>query len=226
MHSRRSRPLRSHQSGVVLVTSLLLLVVVTIMALSIFRSFGMQEKIAGNTREKQRALQAATSTQEYAEWWLANKSYAPTAVGEGIASSGDVTCSSSTTVIDANTNTGLAAGQICSNTLLNAAGVTSIAAWPTLSSSTTNAGVGVAYTPPCVSIANPATTTGNTNCPTATDTYYARPRFYITDLGPLATGQGEVYQVDAYSYGLSPNTIAVVESTVSITCKVCNLGGL
>ncbi len=32
----------------------LLLVVVTIIALSMFRSFGIQEKIAGNMREKQR----------------------------------------------------------------------------------------------------------------------------------------------------------------------------
>jgi type IV pilus assembly protein PilX len=223
MNMLQMRPFRrSRQIGVVLVTSLLLLLVVTIMALSIFRSFGMQEKIAGNTREKQRALQAATSTQQYAEWWLANKSYAPTAVGQGIASSGDVICNS---LIDANTNSGLAAGQICSNTLAAAVGV-SVTAWPTLSTSITNNGVGVAYTPPCVSIATPASTTSNTNCPSATDTYYARPRFYITDLGPLATGQGEVYQVDAYSYGLTPATIAVVESTVSITCKVCNLGGL
>jgi type IV pilus assembly protein PilX len=212
----------SRQSGVVLVISLLLLIVVTIMALSIFRSFGIQEKIAGNTREKQRALQAATSTQQYAEWWLANKSYAPVAVGEGIASSGDVTCS---TLIDANVNVDLEAGQICSNLLPAAVGV-SVTAWPTLSTSLNNTGVGVAYTPPCVAITHPSTPSTSTNCPIATDSYYARPRFYITDLGPLATGQGEVYQVDAYSYGLSANTIAVVESTVSITCKVCNLGGL
>ena len=51
------------QSGIVLVSSLLLLLVVTIMALSIFRSFGIQEKIAGNTRDKQRALQVAMSVQ-------------------------------------------------------------------------------------------------------------------------------------------------------------------
>ena len=37
-----------------------------------FRSFGMQEKIAGNMREKQRALQAAVSAEQYAEWWLSN----------------------------------------------------------------------------------------------------------------------------------------------------------
>ena len=65
---------RTEQGGIVLVSSLLLLLVVTIMALAMFRSFGIQEKIAGNMREKQRALQAAVSAQQYAEWWLMNYS--------------------------------------------------------------------------------------------------------------------------------------------------------
>ena len=40
----------SHQRGIVLITSLLLLIVVTLIALSSFRSMGVQERIAGNTR--------------------------------------------------------------------------------------------------------------------------------------------------------------------------------
>ncbi len=60
------------QGGMALISALLLLLVVTIMAISMFRSFGMQEKIAGNTREKQRALNAAVSAQNYAEWWLSS----------------------------------------------------------------------------------------------------------------------------------------------------------
>ena len=58
------------QRGLALVTALLLLIVVTIMALSMFRSFGIQERIAGNTRDKQRAINAAESAQQYAEYWL------------------------------------------------------------------------------------------------------------------------------------------------------------
>jgi len=58
------------QRGVALVTSLLLLVIITILALSMFRSFGTQERIAGNVREKERALHAANSALQYAEWWL------------------------------------------------------------------------------------------------------------------------------------------------------------
>jgi len=68
MRAPRSCP--RAEAGIVLVTSLLLLVVVTILALSMFRSFGIEEKIAGNSREKHRALQAAESAQQFAEWWL------------------------------------------------------------------------------------------------------------------------------------------------------------
>jgi type IV pilus assembly protein PilX len=84
----------------VLVSSLLLLIVVTIIALSMFRSFGIQEKIAGNMREKQRALQAAVSAQSFAENWLETNS------------AGTV---SSPCAGPLNANAGLV--QICSNTL-------------------------------------------------------------------------------------------------------------
>jgi type IV pilus assembly protein PilX len=58
------------QRGMVLVTALLLLIVVTLLAVGMFRSFGLDEKIAGNSREKQRALSAAETAEQYAEWWL------------------------------------------------------------------------------------------------------------------------------------------------------------
>ena len=61
----------SRQTGMVLVTSLLLLIVVTLLAVGMFRSFGLDEKIAGNVREKQRALGAAETAEQYAESWLA-----------------------------------------------------------------------------------------------------------------------------------------------------------
>jgi type IV pilus assembly protein PilX len=71
-----------------LVASMLLLLVMTILGAALFRSFGLQEKTAGNTREKQRAVHAATSAQTYAEWWL-------TAGGGSNATSGSP-CSSLT----------------------------------------------------------------------------------------------------------------------------------
>ena len=42
------------------------------------------------------------------------------------------------------------------------------------------------------------------------------PAFYIADLGPAADGTGEAYQIDAYGYGGSAGTVAVVESTYEI----------
>jgi type IV pilus assembly protein PilX len=61
---------RSDQTGIALITSLLILVIMTLLALSMFRNVGLNEKIAGNTREKQRSLQTAQSALQYGEWWL------------------------------------------------------------------------------------------------------------------------------------------------------------
>jgi len=61
---------RARARGMVLVTALLMLIIVTILALAMFRSFGLDEKIAGNLREKQRALSAAETAEQYAEYWL------------------------------------------------------------------------------------------------------------------------------------------------------------
>lgn len=72
MSGRPIISLQGRQGGMALITGLLLLVVVTLLALSMFRGYGMEEKIAGNTREKQRALNAAVSAQQYAEWWLSS----------------------------------------------------------------------------------------------------------------------------------------------------------
>jgi type IV pilus assembly protein PilX len=90
--------MRARQRGLVLVSSLLLLLVVTILAVAIFRNFGIEEKIAGNQREKQRALHAAESAQQYAEWWLSS--------GTGV-----------TTPVICNAVVPAATGQVCANTL-------------------------------------------------------------------------------------------------------------
>lgn len=61
---------RAAQQGIALITSLLILVIVTLVSVSMYRSFGLQEKITGNTLEKQRSLLAADSALRYAEWWI------------------------------------------------------------------------------------------------------------------------------------------------------------
>jgi type IV pilus assembly protein PilX len=105
------------ERGLVMVSALLLLLVATILAVSMFRSFGTQEKIAGNLREKQRAMHAAETAQQYAEWWLSTGS----ATTEGVCNS----------IVDST------AGQVCTNlpaNVMNAnwgAGVTYLPPDPT-----------------------------------------------------------------------------------------------
>ena len=193
---------RTAQRGIVLVSSLLLLLVVTIIALSMFRSFGIQEKIAGNMREKQRALQAAVSAQQYAEYWLSTS-------GTGTP---PVACAA---LLNGNLNQ----GQICSNKL------------PTVVANVTNvpwlAGavpVGVTYTPTGMQISSTTTAAANT---ILNPTYFSAPTFYISDMGTSADPSipGEIYQVDAVGYGGNSNTAAVVESTYAVytssACRGC-----
>jgi type IV pilus assembly protein PilX len=187
------------QRGVVLVTSLLLLLVVTIMALSMFRGFGIQEKVAGNMREKQRALQAAVSAQTFAEQWLiANSGTSPA-----------VTCAPPAQ----NANSGQ--GQICSNALWNVMPAVTTLPWQIGGNN-----VGVIYTPPGMNVATASAAVGNT--------YSSAPMFYISDGGPSSDPNvpGEVYQIDAVGYGGNSNTAAVVESTYAVYSSSNNRGGL
>jgi type IV pilus assembly protein PilX len=188
------------EAGIVLVTSLLLLVVITILALSMFRSFGIEEKIAGNSREKHRALQAAESAQQYAEWWLTN--------ADNVNLVG--VCNGTL-----NANTG--GGMVCSNPLPLVVANNDVTTVPW---SVGGAEAGVIYTPPSFNVSNAAgTTAGVMN-------YAAAPRFYISLLGPSATGSGNIYQIDAWGYGGTQNAVAVVESTYLVDTGVKDLGGL
>jgi type IV pilus assembly protein PilX len=195
---------RRSQRGVVLVSSLLLLIVVTIIALSMFRSFGIQEKIAGNMREKQRALQAAISAEVYAEAWLQ--------VNGGAGVSEVVDCAG---LLSAN----IGQGQICAN-LLTAVpgGVADVTQPPWVLGGNP---VGVTFAP----VGMPLGATTAYSAPTAAGpNFFATPTFYISDLGTSIdpTVPGEIYQIDAYAYGGSQNTVAVVESTYAVYTSSSN----
>jgi type IV pilus assembly protein PilX len=198
------RTLRN-QHGIALVTSLLLLLIITILALSMFRSFGSLEKIAGNLREKDRALHAAVSAQQFAEWWLLQ----PAAVADATS---PVTCGAGPPL---NANTVPPEGQICSTqtSLANLIGANNIPQqlpWPVTY---------VQYSP--LGSATPLQAGANPDPP-----YALTPGFYISDLGPSADAQGEVYQIDAFSSGATINTIAVVESIYELQQGTVNRGGL
>lgn len=193
----------SSQRGMVLISSLLLLLVVTILAVAIFRSSGVEEKIAGNQREKERALHAAESAQQYAEWWLSS----------GLGETNAVQCAGLVAV----TTAAPTAGQVCANLLTSIVPNGNVANLPW---QVNGANVGVTYAPPNMNL----TTAGGVN------TYYATPTFYISYLGTTADSDPtkqifkNLYQIDAVGYGGSANTVAVVESTYYVTTGVCNLG--
>jgi type IV pilus assembly protein PilX len=193
-----AHPTRAAQRGVVLVSSLLLLIVVTIIALSMYRSFGIQEKIAGNMREKQRALQAAETAQVFAEIWLENNAIN----GAAINCAGML-------------NGNIGEGQICANTLtqLNV----DVTSPPYV---VNNVPTGVTYKPNGMLFSTTTSVAAGVGNPT----YYGTPTFYISDMGPSAdaTVPGEIYQVDAYAYGGSGTTVAVVESTYAVYTSSSN----
>ena len=185
---------KSTQAGMVLITTMLLLVVVTILALAMFRGAGLQERIAGNTMEKQRALQAAVSTQQYAEQWLVTNVQSSPAVdcsGTGSPSTSAVT--------------------ICSDILANSLDHGPVANVPwTIGGNQ----VGYSYNPT-------NTTTGLNYFPISTsggiNTYAGAPVVYISELGQDGTLANAVdYGVDAWSYAGATSTVAVVESTYQI----------
>jgi type IV pilus assembly protein PilX len=128
------------QRGMVLVTALLLLIVVTLLAVGMFRSVGLDERIAGNVREKQRALSAAETAEQYAEYWLVNGN-----------STNGLVCAA---FIDASVG-----GQVCSNPLVNptqvpwAAGVTYVPSVTSAMNVTTAVGPGTYYAKPTFYIA-------------------------------------------------------------------------
>jgi type IV pilus assembly protein PilX len=145
--------MRCRQRGIALITSMLLLLVVTIMAVSMFRSFGTQEKIAGNVREKQRALNAAISAQQYAELWLSSGTAPASGVCNGLVNSN--------------------VGQVCTNAPAD------FTVWPWTIG---GANVGVTFTQFTANQINNVANIVNSATPTA-GTYFAAPVFYVWDLG-------------------------------------------
>jgi len=194
------------QRGVALISALLLLIIITILAISMFRSFPTQEKIAGNVREKERAFHAANSALQFAEFWLMNN-----------VATGDVICGTQAVLLNGN----LGEGQICSNALYALPGqpaglVTSASAVPWTFGGTQ---IGTQYTPNGMNVAGQAATTAHDS------SYFLPPVYYIADLGGAGDAQGEVYQIDAYAYGGSANTVAVVESIYEVAQGVVNRSG-
>lgn len=171
------------ETGFILISSLLLLILLTILGLSMSKSFGLQEMIAGNQREKIRAFESAQAALNYGEWWL-------NSVGSPVAGTG-VNCSGAL-------STKNVTPMVCSNNALQTPTV--LTSWmPT--ATTWTQGV-ITYSPSNMTIA----ATGGQS------TYYALPMLYIQYLGLSPTDGNALYQITAIGYGGNASAIAVVQS--------------
>jgi type IV pilus assembly protein PilX len=203
---RRQAPERNaaigrRQRGIVLATALIILMVLSVLAVSLLRNYGTLERIADNTRDKQRAFNAAQNTLQYGEWWLTQGN-----AGAGAVCSGAFNASAVPST-----------AKVCSNALISTAATTtqaqiSVVPWQT------SAGVdmGNFYTPPGLTVSS----TGGI------DTYAVAPRFYVTSLGIDPTASIQLYQVSAMAQGGSKDTVAVVQSVYGVKSSIVDAGGL
>jgi type IV pilus assembly protein PilX len=182
------------QRGMALIAGLLLLVVLTLLGIGMFRSYGIQAKIAGNTREKQRALHAANDAQAYAEWWVSQP-------GGGNATMGSA-CNKIVQITNPTTYvTDPTLVQVCSNQLTASTVTLTNGPW---TEAVGGNQVGFAYAPSGLS------TTGS-------DAYVQIPMFYIAFLNGAYDKQSGTqinnYRIEATGSGGTANTVSVVEST-------------
>ena len=214
------------QRGMVLIIAILLLLVVTILAVAMFRGMGLDAKIAGNVREKQRAVHAALGAEQYAEFWLSSGSNSATAPS---ACSGVGNANVVATIV-----------QVCSNIPY---GPTAVNQTTTLTPA--NVGANNTFVPTQVPWAISGTPVGFTYSPldssgqvmnvlnggsvpsgqSAANYYAFAPGFYISYLGQSADAAGSVFQIDSYGYGGTADSVAVIESTYEVRRGVRNLGG-
>lgn len=189
---RRTRQGRPEQ-GFVLITGMLFLVVMTLLGLALFRGTGLLDRLTANTRDKQRAFEAAQGALEYSAWWLGT----PSGGGNGSPCAG-------------NAGATVATLHVCSEALPTSLTTIAALAWMPQAFS---------YTPPNMTVA----AGGGLNAAGTDINYQAAPGVYVERLGLSADGKSTFYQMTAYGYGGDPNTVSVVRSTFKQTAKSVDL---
>jgi type IV pilus assembly protein PilX len=224
--TERRPPGGAQQRGMVLIIAILLLLVVTLLAVAMFRGMGVDAKIAGNVREKQRAVHAALTAEQFAEFWLsssANSATAPSACN----STASVTSLSASLQVCSNVPYGPTA--LVQNTSLTAANAGSNNTFVPIQVPWAINGNAVGYTyAPLDQNGNHMLVLNGGSVPagqSAANYYAYAPGFYIAYLGASADGFGNVFQVDSYGYGGTADSVAVIESTYEVQNGVRNLGG-
>jgi len=182
------------ERGVVLIAALAVLLMLTILSIGMFRSFGLEERITGNSREKQHAFYAAQSAMQYAEQQLLS----PTLGQPKDCLPGIILAAGTITVCDASTTQ--ANSVIASNSSVGSSwgSVNGATPYPLPSGYTTS-----------------SASSGST-------TYlYASPLYQVEWLGPdPSTPGGYLYQVTALGYGANANATSIVQSVFSVVPAV------
>lgn len=177
------------QRGIALIAALLIMLVMTILGIAMFRSYGMQQLIAGNTRDKSRAFHAAISAQDYAEWFL---------TGNNGANSVSMTSCSGTSA--ASTTSPMVCTNVISTTVAQPDTWGAAFTYTPTGMSTTSGAQGSYAQAPQFYISNLGSATG-------TGTAY---------VSPLGQNQA-LFQIDAAGWGSTPQSVAVVESTYKVS---------
>lgn len=167
-----------------LVAALLLLVVITILGVTMFRSYGLTERVAGNTRERERAVNAAMSAQAYAEFYLNGNKGANSVQNQDCSKLGQVTAS-------------MSAVMVCTNALTN---VTQVP-W-------TNS---FSYTPPGMST-TAGSVGAYSQGPQLYITFLGASNGSNQSYSNQSGQNSSLFQIDAVAWGGAGNTVAVVES--------------
>jgi type IV pilus assembly protein PilX len=162
----------------------------TLVALAMFRSTGLMDRISANTRDKQRSFEAAQSALQYAEWWL-------NANTPGTVSS---PCNNLVSAAPA-TNV-----HVCNNSL-DATYLTV----PWVNAFT--------YQPPNLTVGTGGQVTATDLSSDVNYRHVPGFFITLLGTSPASVNNGNVYQITAYGYGGDGNTMSIVRSTYLIPTK-------
>lgn len=176
------------QGGFVLIASLIIMVILTLIAVAMFRGGGLQEKIAGNLREKQRAFDIAQNTLTFGQNWISANAPVPIACANAAASNSGV----------ANTPV------VCTQTSVYPASTDTLMA--DLQSET----AGTPYTPGGNAALDISQNGGRLN------TIYALPRLFIQNIGQQAGTGNTLYRLTAIAWGGNDSAVAIVQSIYAL----------
>jgi len=66
----RAARLPRRERGIIMIVGMLFLVIMTLLGLALFRSTGLMDRVAANSRDKERSFEAAQAALQYGEYWL------------------------------------------------------------------------------------------------------------------------------------------------------------